>query len=177
MTKVPAVILAGGSAVRMGGLDKTLVHHQGRPLLSHILEALGNDVGPIAINANGDPSRFADFDLPVLPDVIDGQLGPLAGLLTAMRWADAPHVLVVAGDTIGLPTGLPDLLTPAPAYIQAAGRDHPTIGLWPTALADDLHDYLMAGHRRMMQWIAKVEARPVAVAAPIRNINRPEDLR
>ena len=42
------------------------------------------------INANGDPSRYAEFD-PVRADVIDGFAGPLAGILTGLEWVAANH--------------------------------------------------------------------------------------
>ena len=175
MNRIPAVILAGGAARRMGGGDKPLMVHQGRPLLAHVLDALGGAY-PVAINAGGDPARFASFGLPVIPDAIDGQLGPLAGILTALEWATTDSVLVVAGDTVGLPQKLTTMLSPAPAYLRAAGRDHPTIGHWPTALAPALRSHLMAGNRRVMDWIDAIGARAIETDAPIRNINRPEEL-
>ena len=175
MNRIPAVILAGGAARRMGGGDKPLMLHQGRPLLAHVIGALGG-TGPVAINAGGDPARFASFGLSVIPDAIDGQLGPLAGILTAMEWASTDSVLVVAGDTVGLPHNLTTVLSPAPAYLRAGGRDHPTIGHWPTALAPALRSYIMAGNRRVMGWIEHIGAQAVETDAPIRNINRAEDL-
>ena len=178
MAKIPAMILAGGTAKRMGGIDKPLVQIDGQPLLFHILSAIRAQAGPIALNANSDPARFAEFNLPVISDVIKGQLGPLAGLLTAMEWANpAPHVLVVAGDTIGLPKNLVTQLSPAPAYAQSEGRDHPTIGLWPTTLAPELRKFLNDGNRRMMEWVQIVKARGVPLDTQLRNINRPEDLK
>ena len=39
------------------------------------------------INANGDPGRFAEFELPVVGDILGDFIGPLAGILTGMEWA------------------------------------------------------------------------------------------
>jgi molybdopterin-guanine dinucleotide biosynthesis protein A len=63
MTHPDVVILAGGRASRLGGGDKVLLPLGGRTLLDAILTRLGP--GRVAINANGDPARFARFGLPV----------------------------------------------------------------------------------------------------------------
>ena len=60
---LPAVILAGGLSSRMGGGDKVLLDLHGQPLLAHVIARLAPQVGPLAINANGDPARFARFGL------------------------------------------------------------------------------------------------------------------
>ncbi|MEM6490044.1 MAG: NTP transferase domain-containing protein, partial [Pseudomonadota bacterium] len=84
--KIAGVILAGGLARRMGGGDKALLALAGRPLLAHVIERLAPQVDGLALNANGDPARFARFGLPVLADTVPGFAGPLAGVLAGMRW-------------------------------------------------------------------------------------------
>ncbi len=69
----------------MGGGDKCLRLLAGRPLLAHVIDRVRPQVGPLALNANGDPARFAEFGLPVLADVVGGQVGPLAGVLSGME--------------------------------------------------------------------------------------------
>jgi molybdopterin-guanine dinucleotide biosynthesis protein A len=96
------VILAGGQATRMGGGDKGLLHLGGTPLLTRVIERLEPQVADLALNANGDPARFADFGLPVLPDSIDGFAGPLAGVLAGLDWAAAQGgetIVTAAADT------------------------------------------------------------------------------
>ena len=85
------LVLAGGRATRLGGGDKPLRPLGGRPMLARILERLRPQVGPVAISANGDPARFAEYGLPVLAD--DGeQAGPLSGISSGMAWAKRPAV-------------------------------------------------------------------------------------
>ena len=84
---IPAVILAGGKARRMDGRDKGLLPLGGRTILDHVLERLAPQSAPIALNANGDPARFAATGLPVRADLVEGFAGPLAGILTGMDWA------------------------------------------------------------------------------------------
>src|SRR5690554_4863176 len=56
-----AIILAGGRATRMGGGDKGLLPLGDATLLAQVLERTLPQVAGAAINANGDPARFADF--------------------------------------------------------------------------------------------------------------------
>ena len=190
--KAPAVVLAGGRATRMGGGDKCLIEIAGRPVLSHVLERLRPQAGAIALNANGDAARFAAWDLPVFADSIGEWPGPLAGVLAAMEWAaeaGADHVLTVAGDTPFFPTDLASRLATGrrdASIALAATPDperglarHPTFGLWPTDLADDLREALSDGVRKVVAW-----ANPHGVALvpfadkpfdPFFNVNTPDD--
>ena len=84
-----ALILAGGGATRLGGGDKPLLEVGGTPMLARIIAALRPDASAIAISANGDPTRFAAFGLPVLPDGAFAGQGPLAGVLAGLDWAAA----------------------------------------------------------------------------------------
>jgi molybdenum cofactor guanylyltransferase len=181
--KVPAVILAGGLSRRMGGGDKGLRLLSGRPLIAHVAGRL-TACAPIAINANGDPGRFADLGLPVIADGFKGHPGPLAGILAAMEWAaglGATQVLTAPADTPFLPHDLlPRLLAPGRAACATGpeGQEHPTIGLWPVAAAVDLRAALNGGLRRVRDWTAAVGAVPVAFPdeAAFFNVNTPEDL-
>jgi molybdopterin-guanine dinucleotide biosynthesis protein A len=190
VTPPPAVILAGGRATRMGGGDKGLLTLGGQSLLDRVLERLSPQVGPIAINANGDAGRFARFGLPVLPDTVAGHPGPLAGVLAGLDWAAAQGfdtVVSVAADTPFLPCDLvPRLQLEAegmrhPLVLAAspAGR-HPTFGLWPVALRADLAEALRDGLRKVVLWTdahgCKVADFPGGEPDPFFNINTPEDL-
>ncbi|GGL53891.1 molybdenum cofactor guanylyltransferase MobA [Wenxinia marina] len=184
--RLPAMILAGGGARRMGGGDKGLVLLGERPLLAHVVDRLAPQAGPLALNAGGDPARFAAFGLPVVPDPVDGQPGPLAGILAALEWAaglDAPAVVTVPTDAPFLPADLVDRLSagPGPAVAASGGRVHGTVGLWPVALAPALRAALAGGTRRVMDWAERTGAREVAFAGtepdPFANLNTPEDVR
>jgi molybdopterin-guanine dinucleotide biosynthesis protein A len=160
-------------------------------MLARIRERLSPQCGPLALNANGGGARFKDFGLPVLPDSLPDFPGPLAGILAGMDWAaglGAGRVVSVAGDTPFFPTDLVLRLTGAgDGLVLAACRynkghinDHPTFGLWPTALRDALRGYLARGERRvrgfaMIHGAAKAvwDAEPVD---PFFNINTPGDL-
>ncbi|MCA0405202.1 MAG: molybdenum cofactor guanylyltransferase [Proteobacteria bacterium] len=183
---IAAVVLAGGLARRMGGADKALLPLAGRPLLSHVLAALGSPPRPCAISANGDPARFAAFGLPVLADSDDTRPGPLAGIATGLRWAraqGAQALVSAAVDTPILPGDLLERLRGASSgmhltHARAGGRDHPTLALWPIGLLTSLEDYLARGERRMMGFMALHEAIAVEWDSPdlFVNLNTPDDL-
>lgn len=186
------VVLAGGLGRRMGGMDKSLLLLNGRPLLSHGLDRLAPQCDRLVINANGDPSRFAAFGLPVLPDPMPEHLGPLAGILAALEWA-ASHrpeiewVLSAPADTPFLPVDLVARLHEARAASRArwacaasGSRMHYAVALWPVDLKDDLRHALMAGTRSIREWAegydmgcARWETEPFD---PFFNINTPDDL-
>lgn len=189
--KLPAVILAGGRSSRMGGGDKVLLALDGRPLIAHVLDRLAPQAGPLAISANGDPARFAGFGLPVLADSLPDFPGPLAGVLAAMDWAaalGADAVLTAAGDTpfppADLAAGLQAAAGPSGLALAAdhdaegALRLHPTFGLWPTILREDLRAELQAGQRRVRRWTGRHHAGTALFAGhePFFNINTPDDL-
>ena len=115
------MILAGGRATRMGGGDKGLLPLGGRPILAHVIERLAPQVERLALNANGDPARFAAFGLPVLADSVPGHAGPLAGVLAGLDWAaaeGAEAIVTAAADTPFFPR---DLVARAAAAAAAAG--------------------------------------------------------
>lgn len=185
--RVVGVILAGGLARRMGGGDKCLLPVRGRPILAHILERLAPQCDGLVLNANGDPARFSAFDLPVVADDVPGFAGPLAGLLAAMEWAGTADVLLtVPGDTPLLPHDLAERLASARdaagatiACASSRERMHPTIGLWPLSLREDLRGALAEGERSIGRFARRY---PLAIAEwdgepdPFINVNEPGDL-
>jgi molybdopterin-guanine dinucleotide biosynthesis protein A len=105
---IAGLILAGGRATRMGGVDKPLLKLGERTLLDIVLERLRPQVAALAISANGDPGRYARFGLPVLADEFLGR-GPLGGVLSGLGWAagiGAEVLLTVPGDTPFVPVDL-----------------------------------------------------------------------
>ena len=187
---LPAVVLAGGLARRMGGGDKPLVSLGGRPILSHIMDRIGPQVSALAVNANDDPARYRSFDMVVLPDSVAGRPGPLAGILAALDWAAGQAqalVLTVPGDTPFLPGDLVARLAAAvaagaPAAIATSGgRRHPIAGLWPVTAREGLRRALTdEGLRRVEDWVGRLGAVavdfPIDPVDPFFNLNTPEDV-
>ncbi len=200
---VVGLLLAGGQSRRMesafttGKGDKGLLDIVGKPMLAHVIDRLRPQVGPMVINANGDPSRFAPFGLPVVADPIEGFVGPLAGILAGLRWAaaNAPqsrYVVSVSTDAPFLPADLVARLASALddatcriVLARSGGELHPVIGLWPVELADDLEAALRSGTRKVLDWTDRHGARGVdfpfqsihdRLIDPFFNANTPEEL-
>lgn len=203
MTGTVGIILAGGQATRMGGADKGLLPLGDGVLLDHVIGRLAPQVAGLALNANGDPQRFARFGLPVVADSIADFPGPLAGVLAGLDWAAAQGaelVVSVAADTPFFPADLvarlmaeaegqehPLVLAATPRGKEERTRSmsrsglirHPTFGLWPVALREDLRAALEGGLRKVVLWTGKHDGREAIFDAdsdPFFNVNTPEDL-
>ena len=193
MTAPLGVILAGGRATRMGGGDKGLRVVGGRRLIDHVIDRLAPQCGALAINANGDPARLAEFGLPILPDSLPDHPGPLAGVLAGLDWAagqGADAIVTAAADTPFFPA---DLVARLVAHAGPSGlclaaspdetgrvQRHPTFGLWPVALRDDLRAALVGGLRKIVIWTdghgAGQAVFDSAPFDPFFNVNTPEDI-
>ena len=206
------VILAGGRSRRMGGGDKSLLPLGEGTILAQVVARLRPQVAGLALNANGDPARFAAFGLPVLPDSVAGFAGPLAGVLAGLDWAaaeGAEAIVTAAADTPFLPEDLVERLlsaagkgaldaAPPPRHgshpptpprrgggaaalalaAAPAGKRHPTFGLWPVALRDDLRAALAGGTRKIVEWTDRHGAATAVFpdADAFFNVNTPDDL-
>ena len=187
------VILAGGLARRMGGGDKPLKTVGGRTILDRVIACAAPQTGAIVLNANGDPARFAHWNLPVVADSVEGFAGPLAGVLAGMDWAaehapQAQFLLSVAADCPFLPNDLVARLESARelddadiAVAHSGDQAHPVIALWRIALRDDLrHALVEENMRKIDRWTARYKMARADWAAepvdPFFNANTPEDV-
>lgn len=179
----------------MGGGDKGLELIGDRPMLSHIIDRLRPQLDRLALNANGDPARFAAFGLPVVADGSPNFPGPLAGILAGMDWGGTlpacTHVVSIAGDTPFFPRDLVKRLAArsnSPRSISVASsnhRRHPVFALWPIDLRDDLSLFLQSGNGKVSAFLdqhATVDVEfPLAKGRdvtfdPFFNVNTPGDL-
>lgn len=158
--RITGVILAGGRATRMGGVDKGLVSLGGRPLTAHVLAALRPQVATILINANRNLESYAELGCRVITDTERGYPGPLGGLAAALAAAETPWVLTVPCDGPLLAADLGPRLYQAllsagaeVATVRDSERVHPVYALVPTWLRSDVEKYLAAGERKLLSWL------------------------
>jgi molybdopterin-guanine dinucleotide biosynthesis protein A len=188
MTIIGAII-AGGQSSRMGGHEKAFLELDSKPIILHVIEQFEPQVDQLVINANGEPTRFAEFGLDVVPDVLKHLTTPLAGLHATFQFAKdiGGDVLVtVPSDTPFLPFDLvARLVEIAPsggaAIASSGGQDHYIIGAWKTELLDDLDRAIAKdGLFRVKDWAHRALAQkvewPVEPYDPFFNVNTPEDL-
>ena len=185
--KQPAgLILMGGRATRMGGGDKGLLRLGEDTILDHVIARLAPQVDGLTLNANGDPARLSQFEMPVLPDSIPDHAGPLAGVLAGLDWAattGATHIVTAAADTPFLPCDLvPQLLLAGgkggfALAASPAGRQ-PTFGLWPVTLQEPLREALQTGLRKIVQFTMAHGAATAQFPddSAFFNVNTPSDL-
>ena len=163
---ITGLILAGGRATRMGGVDKGLQNHQGMPLALHALLRLQPQVGHLLINANRNLAAYEALGVPVWPDPMADYPGPLAGWLAGLEHCDTPYLLTVPCDTPGFPTDLAARLSAALAEQNADiamaatledGRVQvqPVFCLLKTGLLESLVAYLHSGQRKIDRWTAQ----------------------
>ena len=186
------IILAGGRATRMGGGDKGLRSVNGLPILAGVIATLRRQCDHLVLNANGDPARFETFGLPIVPDDVADQPGPLAGVLAGLEWTalhhpGQPFAVTAPTDTPFLPDDfvarLQDVRVDDRAEIVCArsgGASHPVAALWSVALRHDLRRALGEGVRKVGDFLNR---HPVAYADwpvhprdPFFNANVPDDL-
>ncbi|HEV3185925.1 MAG TPA: molybdenum cofactor guanylyltransferase MobA [Xanthobacteraceae bacterium] len=194
-TEAPAtygLVLAGGLARRMGGGDKAMIRIGRETILERALARVSCQCAGMVINANGDPTRFARFGLPVVADDVAGFAGPLAGILAGLDWLNvnaptAPWLVSVPGDCPFLPGDLVRRLHAARAEAgvplacaKSGDWRHPVVGLWPVGLRDDLRRALVdEGLRKIEVWTARhgvgIAEWPAEPVDPFFNVNTPQD--
>ena len=185
---ITGLILAGGLGSRMGGQDKGLVELAGQPMVKHVLDRLAPQVQQLMINANRNAAAYAQFSRWVLPDRLEGFVGPLAGLDAALHdpALAGDWVLTCPCDSPFLPLDLaPRLLAAARAaqadvaMASANGQPEPAFLLAHRRLAPGLAAFLDGGGRQIRRWVG--ETRHVVVdfsdcPGAFSNINTPEEL-
>jgi molybdenum cofactor guanylyltransferase len=168
--RLVGAILAGGQSRRFGS-DKALAHFQGKPLLDHVADALRPQVDALVVAGREWPGLESIGDL---PEPALGPLGGLAGALDHARRNRFDAVLSSGCDLIGIPPDLAVHLGQAPAILD----DQPLLGLWPITVAEALLEWLANPHNRSVYRFADHSgARRLDLLLPVRNANRPEDVR
>ena len=160
-------ILAGGKSKRMGK-DKIFLNLNNKTLIEHTIIKVKKYLKELIIITNHENDFFKKNNLTVVKDCIEGQLGPLVGILTAMKWAkqNSPKCQWVATfpcDTPFFPESIiskfieeskkkESLILCASSH----GRKHNIFGLWSLDLYDKLHDDLVNNKVRKVQDWTKV---------------------
>jgi molybdopterin-guanine dinucleotide biosynthesis protein A len=193
LSRVAAVILAGGRGERLGGVIKANLTTGGRRLLERVSAALADADTVLVSTGSFDRSALGLLrDQIALPDLATDYAGPLAGLAAAVDWAMAqprpPEILLLAAvDTPFLPPDYLPLLTAAarPAAIASfGGQPYPTSSAWRLDAVHTLAAEVRSGTaphslKRLGQAIGAVDVSfpPYAGGDPFANVNTREDQR
>ena len=185
-------ILAGGQSKRMGK-DKLFLEFNNKKLIEHTIDKVKKYLKRVIIITNQDNEFFLKNNLTTVKDCIEGQLGPLVGILTAMKWAkeNLSKCLWIATfpcDTPFFPESIiknfieesekkESLILCASSH----GRKHNIFGLWSLDLYDKLKDDLINKKvRKVQDWTEKNKIKNLEFKFkdydPFFNINTEEDL-
>lgn len=186
-TLITGLILAGGRGSRMNGKDKGLVMLNDQALIAYVIADLKPQVNDIVINANRNLEDYARYGYPVIADDDQqGFLGPLAGILSALKMIKTPYLLTSACDTPHLPSNLAQKLYTVLtehdadiAVVHDGNRLQPVFCLLKKELQGSLAQYLNSGQRKIDVWFAQhryYTADFSDLPEAFVNINTPEEL-
>ncbi|MGL5005912.1 MAG: molybdenum cofactor guanylyltransferase MobA [Plesiomonas sp.] len=156
---ITGVILAGGKARRMGGIDKGLIVVADKMLYQHVAQRLAPQVSQLLINANRHITEYRRSGYPVYADSLAGYPGPLAGMLTALQHAHTDWILCVPCDSPLLPPDLAARLLHAVgtadcAIVTDGEQVHPVFALLHRRLIPALQHFLQRDERKLMLFFA-----------------------
>jgi molybdopterin-guanine dinucleotide biosynthesis protein A len=184
---ITGIVLCGGRGTRMGGVDKGLKELRGRPMVAWVLERFAPQVDEVLINANQNVDVYKQLGHRVIPDVIGGFAGPLAGLHRGLREAAHELVATVPCDSPFLPTDLITRLRDALeqrdaelAVAKTGDQPHPVFCLCRKRVLPGLGDFLAGGGRKIDTWYSRLKVAEVLFddqPDAFSNINTEEELR
>ena len=189
-SKILGVVLAGGKSLRFGE-DKSQVKLNNKSLIDHILSEILTEFKELLIVSNNSIKFNKSEKISIIGD-FKNNLGPLGGVLTAMKWikdnnkdyqwistfpTDTPFfkkkILKDFHDKINLKNG-------KLFFIKSNNTRHNIFGLWSIDLADKLEKDLENGDRKVEDWANKVGVNIIDMQFekndPFFNINTKEDL-
>ena len=186
-----AVVLAGGKSKRFGK-DKSQVKLGNKILIDYILTEIIDLYKDILIVTN-EPIKFLDSDKISITDDIKKGLGPLGGVLSAMKWAkdNKKNYKWISTFPIDTPFFKKDHLNEFYKeinlnksnlfFMKSKNTRHNIFGLWSLELFEELEIALNRGDRKVELWANKIGVKTIDLKNennkdPFFNINTKEDL-
>ena len=188
--KILGVVLAGGKSQRFGE-DKSQVKLHGKILIDYILSEIIDQFEEILIVTNNEIKFKFSKKISITKDLIEG-VGPLGGILTAMKWIKKNNKNYKWISTF--PSDTPfftknelqifykkiDIQKSKLFFIKNKQTRHNIFGLWSIDLMEKLDNDLKKGERKVEVWAdtAGVEIINIEYEKkdPFFNINTKEDL-
>jgi molybdenum cofactor guanylyltransferase len=188
---ITGLILAGGRAQRMGGIDKGLIPFLGKPLIESAIAKLQPQVQTILINANRNITKYASYGYPVILDEQPDFSGPLAGFSVALKHCKTPYLLTSPCDSPLLPSNLAELLIAEMVrgdfeLVYASSKEadgkiwaQPVFCLMRSTLQESLAAFLSKGDLKIDRWFKELRSGTVIFEDPqvFANVNTPEELK
>ena len=187
---ITGLILAGGRAQRMGGIDKGLIPFLGKPLIASAIARLQNQVGPILINANRNVTKYAIYGYPIILDETPDFSGPLAGFSAGLKACKTPYMLTSPCDSPLLPLDLASQLANEMErgefqLVYASSKEpdgkvwaQPVFCLMRIDVLESLECFLQKGDLKIDHWFKELRSGTVIFndAYAFANVNTPQEL-
>ena len=188
---ITGLILAGGRAQRMGGIDKGLISFHNKPLIDSTINRLKQQVGPILINANRNITKYAAYGYPVIMDETPDFSGPLAGFSAGLKACKTQYILSAPCDSPLLPLDLASRMANEIEQgdyqlVYASSKEangkvwaQPVFCLMRANLQDSLDLFLQKGDLKIDRWFKELRSSTVVFddAQAFANVNTPEELK
>ena len=188
-----AVVLAGGQSKRFGE-DKNQAKLGNLTLLEHVLAKVTKKFEKILIISNQNLNLKMLNSITIIPDCIQGNLGPLVGVLTAMKWIKKNNkqyqwIATFPSDTPFFDTSIIEkyksrinLNESLLYFVRSNQKRHNIFGLWSVKLMDILeNDLINNNFRKVEKWADKIGVKTINVKIdkfdPFFNINTKTDLK
>ena len=188
-----AVVLAGGQSKRFGE-DKNQAKLGNLTLLEHVLAKVTKKFEKILIISNQNLNLKMLNSITIIPDCIQGNLGPLVGVLTAMKWIKKNNkqyqwIATFPSDTPFFDTSIIEkyksrinLNESLLYFVKSNQKRHNIFGLWSVKLMDTLeNDLINNNFRKVEKWADKIGVETINVKVdkfdPFFNINTKTDLK
>ena len=161
------IILAGGKSSRFGE-DKSTAKLGNKTLLDHTVSKIENEFNEILVISNNKDFNFKNSKIQIVGDCIEGQLGPLVGILTAMKWVtknkknykwiasfpcDTPFfdIKLISELKIKVKETSKKLI-----FLNSNKKRHNIFGLWSLDLIEILEKDIKNSFRKVELWADKV---------------------
>jgi molybdenum cofactor guanylyltransferase len=191
LNNILSVVLAGGKSQRFGR-DKSQVKLDNKLLIDYILNVVVGEFNETLIVAN-EPIKFMQSKkISIVKDFKNG-LGPLGGVLSAMKWVKEKNKKYKWISTF--PTDTPfftkkelkffyeniNFNESKLFFIKNQNTRHNIFGLWSLDLMEELEADLLKGERKVELWAESIGVKIVNIdykkIDPFFNINTEEDLK
>ena len=184
------VILAGGKSKRFGK-DKNHIKLDNKTLLEHVLFKINNKFKEILIVSSDNQEIKKIKNVIVIPDCLN-DFGPLAGVLSAMKWikenqkqykwvatfpSDTPFFETSIIEEYKKRSNINDSLL---YFVKSNNKRHNIFGLWSIDLLKTLeNDLIKNNFRKVEDWANKIGVKTIDIEIkefdPFFNINTKED--
>ncbi len=191
VNNILGVVLAGGKSQRFGQ-DKSQVKLQDKLLIDYILSEIIDKFNETLIVANEKINFMSSNKISIIKDFKSG-LGPLGGVLTAMKWIKENGKKYKWISTF--PSDTPfftkkelkffyeniNINKSKLFFIKSKGTRHNIFGLWSLELMEQLESDIMKGERKVEVWANSIGVNTVNIdykgLNPFFNINTKDDFK